>query len=58
MTILLPFILALVLGGVGAAGSNLGHNTQQLATTITIKGDDADVPPQCTTICKGPDEVF
>jgi hypothetical protein len=60
MVSLLPFVLSLAFTfGGGTANTDLGYDTQRLdTTTISVQSDDADTPPPCTSLCKGPEEVF
>jgi len=60
MISLLPFVLSIAFAfGGGPSNADLGHDTQQMDTTnISVRTDEADAPPPCTTICKGPEEVF
>jgi hypothetical protein len=60
MISLLPFVLSLAFAfGGGPASADLGYDAQQRDTTnISIRSDEVDAPPPCTTICRGPEEVF
>jgi hypothetical protein len=59
MISLLPFVLSLAFAfGGGPVNGDLGHDAfRRDNTDITIRSEEVDPPPPCTTICRGPEDV-